>query len=204
MHRNHSAPAQDPQTFVPSNERGRNHLRQVTPLINRTLNSPVPQVPVYPDISTPSRQIVSEEDLHPRQFDHVVGTPFQLFLPEETYLAKATPTRNSEELCIFKNHCLYLLQHHPDIHINHLFTDLFKVTPHPIMFNGFLWKYWTSITNEGILEDYRLIDSEHSTKSTCLLKQCTVFYSWEGNSYTVTLVWICGNSANHSLLLSSY
>jgi len=96
--------------------------------------------------------------------------------------------RNSEELRIFKQHCLYLLQHCPDVHINHLFTDLFKVTPHPIVFNGFLWKYQTSITNEGILEDYRLIDSEHSTESTRLLKQCTVFYSWEGNSYTVTLI----------------
>jgi hypothetical protein len=187
-HRNRSAPARDPRTFVPSNERGRNRLRHTTPLINRTPNSPVPPVPVYPNISTPSRQIVSEEDIRPRQFDHIVGTPFQPFLPEDTYLAKATPTRNSEELRIFKQHCLYLLQHRPDVHIDHLFTDLFKVTPHPIIFNGFLWKYRTSITNEGILEDYRLIDSEHSTESTRLTKQCTVFYSWEGNSYTVTLV----------------
>jgi len=187
-HRNRSAPARDPRTFVPSNERGRHRLRNTTPLINRTPNSPVPPVPVYPNISTPSRQIVSESDIRPRQFDHIVGTPFQPFLPEDTYLAKATPTRNSEELRIFKNHCLYLLQHRPDVHIDHLFTDLFKVTPHPIIFNGFLWKYRTSITNEGILEDYRLIDSEHSTESTRLSKQCTVFYSWEGNSYTVTLI----------------
>jgi len=187
-HRNRSAPARDPWTFVPSNERGRNRLRHTNPLINRTPNSPVPQVPVYPNISTPSQQIVSESDIRPRQFDHIVGTPFQPFLPEETYLAKATPTRNLEELRIFKQHCLYLLQHRPDVHIDHLFTDLFKVTPHPIVFNGFLWKYRTSITNKGILEDYRLIDSEHSTKSTRLTKQCTVFYSWEGNSYTVTLI----------------
>ena len=187
-HRNRSAPAQDPQTFVPSNKRGRTRLCHTTPLLHRTPNSPVPPVLVYPNISTPSQQIVSEEDVRPRQFDHLVGTLFQPFLPEETYLAKATPMRNSEELCIFKQHCLYLLQHCPDVHINHLFTDLFKVTPHPIVFNGFLWKYRTSITNEGILEDYRLIDSEHSTESTHLLKQCTVFYSWEGNSYTVTLI----------------
>jgi len=187
-HRNRSAPARDHRTFVPSNERGRTRLPRATPLIHRTPNSPVPQVPVYPNISTPSRQIVSEEDICPRQFDHIVGTPFQPFLPEDTYLAKATPTRNQEELRIFKCHCLYLLQHRPDVHIDHLFTDLFKVTPHPIVFNGFLWKYRTSITNEGILEDYRLIDSEHSTESTRLSKQCTVFYSWEGNSYTVTLI----------------
>jgi len=170
VHRNRSAPAQDLQTFVPSNERGQNHLHHTTPLLARTPNSPVPPVPVYANISTPSQQIVSKEDLHPRQFDHIVGTSFQPFLPEETYLAKATPTRNSEELCIFKKHCLYLLQHCPDIHINHLFTDLFKITPHPIVFNGFLWKYRTSITNKGILEDYRLIDSEHPTKSTRLSK----------------------------------
>jgi len=187
-HRNRSAPAQDPQTFVPSNERGRTHLHRTTPLIERTPNSPVPPVPVYPTISTPSQQIVSVEDIRPRQFDHIIGMLFQLFLPEDTYLAKATPTRNQEELQIFKQHCLYLLQHRPDIHIDHLLTDLFKVTPHPIIFNGFLWKYWTSITNEGILEDYRLIDLEHSTESTYLSKQCTVFYSWEGHSYTVTLI----------------
>ena len=36
---------------------------------------------------------------------------------------------------------IYLLQYRPDIHIDHLFMDLFKVTPHPIVFNGFLWKY---------------------------------------------------------------
>jgi len=140
-HRNHSAPAQDPQAFVPTNERGRNRLRHMTPLLARTPNSPVPPVLVYPNINTPSQQIVLEEDLCPRQFDHIVGTLFQPFLPEETYLAKATPTRNSEELRIFKQHCLYLLQHHPDVHIDHLFMDLFKVTPHPIIFNGFLWKY---------------------------------------------------------------
>ena len=169
-HRNHSAPAWDLQTFVPSNERGRNHLCRTTPLPPRTPNSPVPPTPVYPTISTPSQQIVSVEDIWPRQFDHIVGTPFQPFLLEDTYLAKATPTRNQEELQIFKQHCLYLLQHCPDIHIDHLFTDLFKVTPHPIIFNGFLWKYQTSITNKGILEDYRLIDSEHSTESTRLSK----------------------------------
>jgi len=187
-HRNRSAPARDHRTFVPSNERGRTRPPRTTPLLHRTPNSPIPQVPVYPNIGTPSRQIVSEEDIRPRQFDHIVGTPFQPFLPEDTYLAKATPTRNQEELRIFKSHCLYLLQHRPDVHIDHLFTDLFKVTPHPIIFNGFLWKYQTSITNEGILEDYRLIDSEHTTESTRLSKQCTVFYSWEGNSYTVTLI----------------
>jgi len=187
-HRNCSAPARDPRTFVPSNERGRTCPHHTAPLLNRTPNSPVPPVPVYPNISTPSRQIVSEEDICPRQFDHIVGMPFQPFLPEDTYLAKATPTRNSEELRIFKQHCLYLLQHCSDVHIDHLFMDLFKVTPHPIMFNGFLWKYQTTITNEGILEDYRLIDLEHPTESTCLSKQCTVFYSWEGNSYTVTLI----------------
>jgi len=187
-HRNHSAPAQEPRHFVPSNKRGRNCLCRATPLIARAIQNSPPPVPVYPNISTPSRQIVSESDIRPRQFDYIVGMPFQLFLPEDTYLAKATPTRNSEELRIFKKHCLYLLQHHPDIHIDHLFMDLFKVTPHPIMCNGFLWKYRTSITNEGILEDYRLIDSDHPTKSTHLSKQCTIFYSWEGNSYTVTLI----------------
>jgi len=188
VHRNHSAPAQDPQAFAPSNERGRTHLRQTMPLLERAVHSPLPPIPVYPNISTPSHQIVSEDNIHPRDFDHIVGTPFQPFLPEDTYLAKATPTRNQEELHIFKKHCLYLLQHHPDIHIDHLFMDLFKVTPHPIVFNGFLWKYRTTITNYGILEDYRLIDSEHTTESTCLSKQCTVFYSWEGSSYTVTLI----------------
>ena len=87
----------------------------------------------------------------------LIGFPEQPFLPEDDYLGCTLPTRSLPELCQFRDHCAYLLQHHPDYQIDHPLTDLFRICPHPIVFAGFLWRYRIFITNQGILEDYRVV-----------------------------------------------
>jgi len=40
----------------------------------------------------------------------LIGRTFQVFLPENKYLATTVPTRSKEELNAFRSHCWYLLQ----------------------------------------------------------------------------------------------
>ena len=87
----------------------------------------------------------------------LIGFPEQPFLPEDDYLGCTLPTRSLPELRQFRDHCAYLLQHRPDYQIDHPLTDLFRICPHPIVFAGFLWRYRIFITNQGILEDYRVV-----------------------------------------------
>jgi len=45
-----------------------------------------------------------------------------------------------------------------------------------------------SINNDGILEDYRIIQRMETCPQTARLNRAyTVFYSWHDNSYTVSL-----------------
>jgi len=72
-------------------------------------------------------------------------------------------------------------------HICHPLTELQTITLHIRAFNKFFWKYCTSITINGILEDYRGITHHSDTRTPCLVKVCMIFYSWDNPSYTVTL-----------------
>jgi len=117
----------------------------------------------------------------------LVGATSQIYLPEVIYLGVTAPTRNHTELHIFKQHCLFLLQNRTEKHISHPLTELQTITPHIGAFNKFFWKYCTSITINGILEDYRGITHHSDTRTPCLVKVCTIFYSWDNPSYTVTL-----------------
>jgi len=84
----------------------------------------------------------------------LIGRTFQLFLPEHKYLANTVLTQSKKELNTFCTYCWYLLQGQQECHIEHLLSELTDLTPDPIVFTGYLWKYCTSVNNDGILEDY--------------------------------------------------
>jgi len=87
----------------------------------------------------------------------IIGRTFQLFLPGHKYLANTVLTRSKKELDTFHTYCWYSLQGRQERHIKHLLSELTELCPDPIIFSGYLWKYHTSINNDGILEDYRII-----------------------------------------------
>src|SRR5260221_6709600 len=87
----------------------------------------------------------------------ILGLPPQPFLPENIYLAATIPTRDLIEHFTFVNHCRYILQNRVERQVNHSLTELHRLTPHPIIFAGFLWHYRIIINQTGILEDYRRI-----------------------------------------------
>ena len=210
--RNHLAPAQERGHFIPSNERGRPRLRHIQnfiehcpcpaqePQIYRTL-TPLPRPPTplahhHQDIvQGPYDSLLRNKQLlPPTPCSHsasgnsdLIGTTSQIYLPEFIYLGVTASTRNHTELHIFKQHCLYLLQHQTKKHISHPLTELQTITPHIGAFNKFFWKYCTLITVNGILEDYRGILHQSDTRTLCLVKVYTIFYSWDNPSYTVTL-----------------
>jgi hypothetical protein len=118
----------------------------------------------------------------------IQGTPPQPFLPNNLYIARVIPTRNSIELRAFLNHCQYLLQGRANEIINHPLTELFSFTPHPVVFVGFLWRYRITINQTGVLEDYRLITRlNHPPGNTALRYAFTVFYDWDAEGYTVSI-----------------
>ena len=81
-----------------------------------------------------------------------------------------------------------MLQGRQERHIEHLLSELTDLTPDPIVFTGYLWKYRTTVNNDGILEDYQIINRTDSRPQTAQLNRAyTVFYGWHDNSYTVSL-----------------
>jgi len=96
----------------------------------------------------------------------LIGRTFQLFLPEHKYLATTVLTQSKKELNAFRSHCWYLLQGQQERHIEHLLLELTDLTPDPIVFTGYLWKYCTSVNNDGILEDYQIINRTDSRPQT--------------------------------------
>ena len=118
----------------------------------------------------------------------ILGLPPQPFLPENIYLAATIPTRDLIEHFTFVNHCRYILQNRVERQINHSLTELHRLTPHPIIFAGFLWRYRIIINQTGILEDYRrIVRTSSIPEGAALQKGYTVYYSWDGKSYTITL-----------------
>ena len=150
-----------------------------------TINDPAPEerpLPPLPPPETPHplEGAVSEGSLK-------LELPFRPSYPENIYLASTLPTRNRSELHHFKDHCRYLLQHRPDYHVQHPFTDIFTFSPHPNIFAGFVWKYRTSITHNGILEDYRVITlTQQVTNVVQLVRTYQVYHSWHEDSVTIS------------------
>ena len=108
-------------------------------------------------------------------------------LPEDKYLATTIPTRDINKFNTFHNHCWYLLQACTKQHIEHPLSELTTLAPDPIIFAGFLWKYRTSINQEGILEDYQnIVQTETVPQVPRLNKGYTVFYGWTDNTYSIT------------------
>jgi len=123
----------------------------------------------------------------------IIGRTFQSFLPGHKYLANTVLTWSRKELDAFHTHCWCLLQGQPECHIEHLLSELTDLCPDPIIFSGYLWKYRTSVNNNGILEDYRIIQQTETRPQTAQLnKAYTIFYGWHDNSYTVSLAWSFG------------
>jgi hypothetical protein len=148
---------------------------------------PTPE-PMYPSLSEQSRPIYLVElsnsgpQIQPigsyNEDQSLIGLPFCLFLSEDIYLECTVPTHNKDKLNHFRAHCGYLLQHCPDYRIDHPLTNIFCICPHPIVFASFLWKYRTTITHEGILEDYCMITAHTNNSDSVLLKRAyTMFYS---------------------------
>jgi len=139
----------------------------------------------YRDALLPSTPLVSIL----LEGSELIGRTFQVFLPENKYLATTVPTRNKDKLNTFCSHCWYLLQTHLEHHLEHLLLELTNLTPDPIVFSGYLWRYHTSINHDGILEDYQaIIRLDSHLQTACLVRAYIVFYSWNDNSYTVSLI----------------
>jgi len=125
----------------------------------------------------------------------LIGRAFQTFLPEDKYLATTIPTRDKHKFSTFHSHCWYLLQAWTEQHIEHPLSELTHLIPDPIIFAGFLWKYRTSVTSKGILEDYQVIARSDTIPAVPrLLKGYTVFYGWTENTYSIAFAWTIGNS----------
>ena len=124
----------------------------------------------------------------------VIGNAPRPFLPEQLYLATTVPTRDPLELCAFINHCAYLLQNWSHYIISHPLTELHSLTPHPIIFSGFLWHYRITINRTGVLEDYCLIVCTNSTPEQATLDRfCTVFFGWDADGFSFHFSsWVCG------------
>ena len=187
------------------NDRGQPPLRrqrnwfthkQPTPSAEPSQISQVPTPVNYPTIhQAPGLQDIVHGPTRPignllYNEDHgLIEFPERPFLPEDNYLGCTLPTCNLSELRQFRDCCAYLLQHCPDYRIEHPLTDLFHICPHPIVFVGFLWRYWIFITNQGILEDYQVVTaSTDNSDSVRLRKAFTTFYGWSEYSYTVSIV----------------
>jgi len=155
--------------------------------------TPVPQTaPVLPDSVLQEELNLSPDHPLPPLPDHssyseVRGEAFQPFLPEQFYLAATLPSRSRAELLTFRIHCRSLLQRRPERHIDHPFTEFRNFTPHPVVFKGFLWKYRTTVTSTGILEDYRKVYIDTTTRASHLIKAFTLFTGWDDLSYTITV-----------------
>ena len=147
-------------------------------------NSPEP--PVFPTIGTsnPLSQPIYQTN---SDNSYVLDLPFRPFLPEGIYLSVAIPTRNRAELEHFLGHCQQLLGPRPHRNIEHPITELEQLTPLPLTFSGYLWKYRTSITADGITEDYRQITQSANRQHAALVHAFTVFYRWQGDRYIITL-----------------
>ena len=95
--------------------------------------------------------------------------------------------RTRAELQSFLNHCNYLLQNYQEKIIHHSLTELHSITPNPVDFRDFLWRYKVVITRLGVLKDYRQI-VRNTPDQVIAYKAYEVFYSWTDQSYTVTLI----------------
>ena len=160
----------------------------------------------YQDASLPPTPFV-----HPTPLESIIsggseliGRTFQSFLPEHKYLATIVPTQSKKELNTFRSYCWYLLQGWWERHIEHLLSELTNLTPDPIVFTGYLWKYHTSVNNNSIVEDYRIINRTDSHPQTAQLNRAyTVFYGWHDNSYTISLAWPFGIQSTTNIPLNS-
>jgi hypothetical protein len=142
---------------------------------------------VYPSLATPAPVFIPPQPSPHASSPDLTGRSPQPFLPEQLYLAKTLPTRTRAELQSFLNHCNYLLQNSQERVIRHSLTELHSITPNPVDFRGFLWRYKVVITRSGVLEDYREI-VRNTADQVIAYKAYEVFYSWTDQSYTVTLI----------------
>ena len=170
-------------------------LREEEPLGYPSLNidiAPVPPPPVLYDTLSPVREqhrvttiqyptpIESQPSNRP-----VIGNVPRPFLLEQLYLATTVPTQDPSELHAFINHCSYLLQNQSHYIVSHPLTELHSLTPHPIIFSGFLWHYRITINCTGVLEDYRLIVHTNSIPEQAILDCfCTVFFGWDADRFS--------------------
>jgi hypothetical protein len=93
-----------------------------------------------------------------------------------------------QELHTFLDHYNYQLQGRRSLEVEHPLMELYNITPHPIVFSGFLWRYRITIARSGVLEDYRLIvQTDHTPQGTKLQRAYSVFYAFDSESYMVTL-----------------
>ena len=201
-HRNRSAPPQDRTYPIPASERGRPlcHNRWISrrPTEPEQLVIPCPQPPTPVSYPTIIGDNLSTQPLpptlHPLQHswsedNSLLSLLHRPFLLEAFYLAPTVPTRNKVELRAFKEHCLYLLQGRDKKYLEHPITNIFTYCPHPIVFVDFLWRYCITITWDGILEDYRHIWSHpNNSESIRLIRAYSVFYGWNNDSFTISLV----------------
>ena len=156
-------------------------------LLDNYQEASLPPIPFEPP--APLESIVSGGS-------ELIGRTFQSFLPKHKYLATTVPTWSKKELNAFHSHCWYLLQGQQEHHIEHLLSELTDLTPDPIVFTGYLWKYHTSLNNNSILEDYWIINRTDSHLQTAWLNRAyTVFYGWYDNSYTMSLAWSFGKKS---------
>jgi hypothetical protein len=221
---NHSAPAQDRTRLIPPSERGcplqkpfftwrspQPHSPHPDPNL-RYSRPPTPE-PVYPLLSEQPRDpkitLPAElGNLGPQiqtttsytEDWSLIGLPARPFLSEDVYLGCTVPTRNKDKLNHFRSHCGYLLQHRPDLTINHPLMDIFHICPHPIVFARFLWRYRITIMHKGILEDYHVLTAHTDNSDSILLKRAyTMFYSWSEYSYTTSIIWAIGKNLKEDI-----
>jgi hypothetical protein len=71
--------------------------------------------------------------------------------------------------------------------VEHPLAGISVFTASPTDFIGFLWKYRTTISETGVLEDYRTIVAAERPPGYVVLRYAyTVYHDWNTQGYTVT------------------
>ena len=165
------------------------HCSSGYPTIVMPIPTPVLQLFILPQIQSDSSSGTLE----------LTGQVHQPFLPEALYLSPGIPTQNSAKLQAFVNYCRFIIGNHQNRIINHSIADLYEITPAPMVFAGYLWRYRITISTKGILENYRIIAHTTSLPVHATLQYTfTVFYDWQGTGYTISLnEWASGKGVKH-------
>ena len=141
----------------------------IPPRIHRSPPSPV--IPTPQTVQQPSQNQRHQQFLQPirrnpqsgpSSGDEIVfvpgaqNTPLNCHYPEQIFVSNTLPTSTAKELHFYKEYCrnLYNNTNHQSLELKQLFSRIYEITNHPLLFQQLLWKAKIHIDETGVLETY--------------------------------------------------